>query len=178
MSLLVSKLERKLEQDKLAILEVTTRQLKELANDLERKTAGVLSTTSNVIAQNHSLFQDQLDSMMDQSKQSVSRAQKTLHLAWLAPLLISLSIFIGTWPIIWGLTQHQVGIYQDQQVQLNKIQALIAIKEKTLEVLSQKTWGIELAENRQGRWIIIPQDWGLTPGETFNGKQPYLIKRR
>ena len=74
-----------------------------------------------------------------------------LKRAWLRPMTIGLSLFLGVLLGSWGLTRwlsSEIEILAARKIQL---EVAIELQEETLARLEGKTWGIRLHEDDKGR---------------------------
>jgi hypothetical protein len=127
-------LQQKLEQDRKQIQELHDSELAKLKQNLDIECQNVLNTFNNATEVIKQKTQNQLK----------------WYLALPAITTISLlgTFFISNWGMMQYLSQ-QANKIASQQAQIRK-------QQKTLEHLTNKTWGIELYSNNQGKFIILP----------------------
>lgn len=86
---------------------------------------------------------------------------------FLAGLVVALALSGAHWLAIqW--TEREVIMLTQQKAAL---QADIKLQEQTVERLKDQTWGVDLYEDKTGRYVIMPKEWA---GEEW----PLTINRR
>ena len=82
-----------------------------------------------------------------------ARTGAVLRKAWARTLATAISLLLGILIGSWGLTQ-----WLSFRVQaLLELESKIAEQELTLELLEEKTWGLELYEASNGRYVVLPK---------------------
>ncbi len=159
----------KAEQDRQQLEALTQRQFDALSESLRRSSTAALSTTEAAI-------QDalgRLEANIDSRCQTLSR---TFGRKWLQALLLGLALLMGTVLGGWGL----LAMLQSKATALqNEIQDLRADKtalEATAAQLSERTWGLKLLENQEGRFIILPPKTTPKTGWTVGKQQAVKLE--
>ena len=97
-----------------------------------------------------------------ETEKGIGRMHGLLRRAWLRPLVIGLSLFLGICGGSWGLMQ-----WQSIRVQrlLETYRRGIAQEQRALDQLQAQTWGVWLHEDADGtRHVVLPRG---TLGETW-----------
>jgi uncharacterized membrane-anchored protein YhcB (DUF1043 family) len=133
-------LQQKLEQERKQIQELHNSELTKLKQNLETECQNVLNTFSTA------------------TQVIKEKSQNQLKWYLLLPGATIISLLIGSCLGNWAMTQylaHQVNQITSQQAENQR-------QQKTLELLKKKTWGIELYQNNNGKFIIIPPNSPLS----------------
>ena len=101
---------------------------------------------------------------------ALARKDAMLKRAWLRPLTIGLSLFLGVLLGISGLTRWLAGDIQSQIAARSVLVAEIAAQRETVRRLEEKTWGITLRQLSNGRFVVLPVDSLDHPPWTVEGK--------
>ena len=84
---------------------------------------------------------------------ATGRMGALLMKAWVRALAIAISLLLGISIGSWGLTQ-----WLSVRVRtLVELEGRIEEQERTLELLEGKTWGLDLHEGRNGKYVVLPQ---------------------
>ena len=87
----------------------------------------------------------------------IGRMHGLLLRAWLRPLVIGLSLFLGILGGSWGLTQWQSTRVQRLVETQEALQREIAQAQTALAQLEAQTWGVWLHEAEDGtRYVVLP----------------------
>jgi hypothetical protein len=82
-----------------------------------------------------------------------ARTGALLRKAWARTLATALSLLLGISIGSWGLAQWLSSRTQT----LLELELRIAERELTLELLEGKTWGLDLRETGNGKYVVLPQ---------------------
>ena len=151
---LTSRLRTRLEDDRRRIEETAARELARLGESLSAVASGAL----------HSIEADTVET---------GRMCAMLMRAWLRPLVIGLSLFLGicggSWATMHWLsrsTHDRIETLGELDVRTEWARAMLAETEET-------TWGVELLEMSGERYVAQPARTPVRPAFTVNGR-PYL----
>ena len=152
---LTSRLQSRLDTDRKQIEETATRELKRLGESLR----GVRS--------------DALRSIEADTAEATGRMRELLMRAWLRPLVVGMSLFLGICGGSWA-TMH----WLSRNIQ-SRIETLGELDERTewaramLAEIEETTWGVELLEMSGDRYVALPARTPVRPAFTVDGR-PYL----
>ena len=135
---LTSRLRSRLEADRRQIEETAASELRQLGESLRAVASGALRTIEADTAA------------------TVARVRVLLLNAWLRPLVVGLSLFLGfsggSWALMHGLSasiQSRIETLAALKVQINQAQA-------TLVEIKDPTWGVTLREIDGERFVVLP----------------------
>ena len=152
---LTSRLRSRLEADRKEIEETVTRELRRLGESLR----GVRS--------------DALRSIEADTVEATERMRELLMRAWLRPLVVGMSLFLGICGGSWA-TMHWLSRSIDSRIEtLAEVKVRIVRARDTLAVMHETTWGIELQEINGERYVALPADTPGRPAFTMDGR-PYM----
>ncbi|EJE4210509.1 MbeB family mobilization protein [Vibrio metschnikovii] len=100
----------------------------------------------------------------DINAQNARLSRLTLK-TWIWLPVTVITVLIACWGVIWW---QGVTIAQNQQE--------ISRQQENLEKLNAKTWGIRFFQDKEGRYIVIPEGYTVKGGWTLNDGQNELIK--
>lgn len=175
---LALQLKQKLEQDRAQIAAMTSNELEKLACDLRTKYENAVSTTAADIARGQEELRQHVTAQTQLSNQAIQQALKRLHVSWLMPSLVALCLLAAISLGTWGLTQYLSYRIQAQLERQEILETALSEQRKTLEFLAQQTWGLQLMENKEGRWLILPRGWTMKTGWVLDGKEVVHLQRR
>ena len=135
---LTERLRQKLETERLEIEKTATRELRRLGKSLN----GAASYA--------------LRSIEDDMAASTGRMRVLLMRAWLRPLAVGLSLFLGISGGSWA-TMHWLSASIESRIETVAI-LNVRIKQarETLAQMEQTTWGVELREIEGARFVVLP----------------------
>ena len=135
---LTERLRQKLETERLEIEKTATRELRRLGESLN----GAASYA--------------LRSIEDDMAASTGRMRVLLMRAWLRPLAVGLSLFLGISGGSWA-TMHWLSASIESRIETVAI-LNVRIKQarETLAQMEQTTWGVELREIDGERFVVLP----------------------
>ena len=102
------------------------------------------------------------------TEQGIGRMHGLLRRAWLRPLVIGLSLFLGICGGSWGLLQWQSSRVQRLLETQETYRRGIAQEQRALDQLQAQTWGVWLHEDADGmRYVVLPrgtlnEEWPVT----------------
>ena len=152
---LTSRLRSRLEADRKEIEETATRELRRLGESLSAVRSAALR------------------SIEADTEVATGRMRELLMKAWLRPLVVGMSLFLGICGGSWA-TMHWLSRSIDSRFEtLSEVGVRIVRARDTLAVLHETTWGIELVEINGDRYVSLPVGTPVRPGFTMDGR-PYL----
>ena len=94
-----------------------------------------------------------------------------------AMVLIGGAFSIGTYGAHWVAKRWTADQVKSLTSRKATLQAEIESQEKTIETLKAKTWGVDLHEDKDARFVVFPKgefdDW---EGYTFRGRPAWKLK--
>ena len=152
---LTSRLRQRMEADRQQIEEMAAGELARLGENLSAVASGALR------------------SIEADTAEATERVRELLMRAWLRPLMVGLSLFLGICGGSWA-TMHWLSRSIDHRIEtLAEVRVRIEGARKTLAEMERSTWGVELLEISGERYVVLPAD---TPGRaafTMDGR-PYM----
>ena len=150
-----SRLRRRMEDDRREIEETAARELARLGENLSAVASGALR------------------SIEADTAEATARMRELLLKAWLRPLIVGLSLFLGICGGSWA-TMHLLSRTIDSRFEtLTEVNVRIHRARETLAEMQETTWGVELVEISGERYAVLP---GGTPGRSafdMDGR-PYM----
>ena len=156
---LTSRLRSRLETDQKQIEETATRELKRLGESLR----GVAS--------------DALRSIEADTAEATGRMRAMLLRAWLRPLVVGLSLFLGISGGSWA-TMHW--LWRSIEVRIEALATLNRHVEEarwTLAEIEGTTWGVTLREIEGERFVVLPSGTLDNPPWTVRGRPAVKLSR-
>ena len=152
---LTSRLRSRLEADRKEIEETATRELRRLGESLS------------------AVRSDALRSIEADTVEATGRMRELLMRAWLRPLVVGMSLFLGICGGSWA-TMHWLSRSIDSRSEtLAEVNLRILRARDTLAVMHETTWGVELQEINGDRYVLLPADTLGRPAFTMDGR-PYM----
>jgi len=166
---LAERMRSKAEQDRQELEALTRRQFDALSESLRRSSTAALSTTEAAI-------QDalgRLEASIDSRCQTLSW---TFGRKWLQVLLLGLALLMGTALGGWGLLTMLQSKAMALQNEIQELREDKATLEATVTKLSDRTWGLRLLENQEGRFIVLPSKTTPKTGWTMGKQQAVKLE--
>ena len=135
---LTSRLRSRLETDREVIEETATRELRQLGESLS------------------AFRSDALRSIEADTVEATGRTRAVLLRAWLRPLMVGLSLFLGFSGGSWA-TMHW--LWRSIEVRIEALATLNRQVEQarwTLDEIEETTWGVTLREIEGDRFVVLP----------------------
>ena len=159
----------KAEQDRQELEALTREQFDALSESLRRSSTAALSTTEAAI-------QDALGRL----EVSIASRCQTLSWAfgrrWLQALLLSLALLVGVASGGWGLLTMLKSKATALQNEIQDLRDDKAALEATVTQLNERTWGLKLLENQEGRFIVLPPKTTPKTGWTVGKQQAVKLE--
>ena len=152
---LTSRLRSRLETDRQRIEDAAARELARLGESLSAVANGALR------------------SIEADTEKATARMRELLMKAWLRPLIVGMSLFLGICGGSWG-TMHWLSRSIDSRFEtLAEVNVRIHRARETLAEMEETTWGVELREIEGDRYAVLPASAPGRPAFTMDGR-PYL----
>ena len=166
---LAERMKEKTEQERQQIENIVSAELTTLRRSLNDATQNALSTIKRDMEQQ---IQNARETLKEQSKiLSLSFGQR-----WLATSLIALAAIIGITMGGWGLTKLAERKAMNLRQEISQLQQQQAKLETTVKQLQAQTWGLELADSPEGRFIILPPKATAKTGWTHGTRQAIKVE--
>ena len=152
---LTSRLRQRMETDRGQIEETAARELKRLGESLS------------------AVRSDALRSIKADTAAATARMRALLLRAWLRPLVVGLSLFLGFSGGSWA-TMHW--LWRSIEVRIEALATLNRQVEQarwTLDEIEETTWGVTLREVNGERYVTLPAGTPVHPSFTVEGR-PYV----
>ena len=152
---LTSRLRRRLETDRQQIEETAACELQRLGERLSAVASGALRS---------------IDADMEAA---TARMRALLLRAWLRPLLVGLSLFLGISGGSWA-TMHWLSASIQRRIEtLGTANLRIEDARGMLAEIEETTWGVTLREVNGERYVTLPAGTSVRPSFTVEGR-PYV----
>ena len=149
---LTSRLRRRLEADHRQIEETAASELRRLGESLSAVAGGALRTIEADTAS------------------AVGRLSALLRRAWLRPLVVGLSLSLGTVAGSWAGTRWLWTTIEQQVEALAVLRVDIEEARATLARIEDTTWGVTLREIDGERFVVLPAGTLDNPPWTVGGR--------
>ena len=152
---LTSRLRRRMEADRREIEETAARELARLGESLSAVARGALR------------------SIEADTVEATERMRELLLKAWLRPLVVGLSLFLGIYGGSWATLRWLSRSIDSRIETLAEVNVRIVRARATLAEMQETTWGVELAEISGERYVALPAGTPGRPAFTMDGR-PYM----
>ncbi|MHB8989214.1 MAG: hypothetical protein ACYC6S_10595 [Desulfobulbia bacterium] len=167
-------LRQKQEEKREQIEALTQQELEQLGANLRNAANRVLHIIENDMQGQIGRMNQSLKKSLNQTRKQAEVLQSTMQKMWIKPALIGLSLFIGISLGSWGLMQFLSSQITTQTEKLGQLQLQMESERQTLQILQDKTWGVTLHQDKQGRFVVLPP--GANPKISWSvGGRPALI---
>ena len=154
---LTERLKSQMNQDRVAVENLTQEQLSALGESLRGCVEGELSTIKTNI---HDYTRS---------------VNQRLRRAWIVPLLTALSLLAGICGGSWGLTRYLSWNLQRTLTATENAKGELAQAERELKIVKAQTWGIKFRLGEAGeRLIVLPRGWKAKPWGVVGQGEPVL----
>ena len=152
---LTSRLRSRLEADRRRIEDEAARELARLGENLSAIASGALR------------------SIEADTVEATGKMRELLMKAWLRPLVVGMSLFLGICGGSWA-TMHWLSRIIDSRFEtLTEVNIRIHRARETLAEMQETTWGVELMEINGVRYVALPARAPGRPAFTMD-ERPYL----
>ena len=152
---LTSRLRSRLEADRLRIEDAAARELARLGENLSAVASGALR------------------SIEADTVEATGRMRELLMRAWLRPLVVGMSLFLGICGGSWATMQWLSRNIDARFETLTEVNIRIHRARETLAEMAETTWGVELREISGERYAVLPARTPGRPAFTMDGR-PYM----
>ena len=143
---LTERLRRRLESERREIEELTASELGRLAENSRRAARNALRTIER------------------DTEEATGRVRAMLLKAWLRPLVVGLSLWLGIFGGSWATMHWLSRSIQDRIETSGALDFRIEEARQTLAELETNTWGIALREIEGERYVVLPPGTRADPG--------------
>ena len=152
---LTSRLRSRLEADRRRIEDEAARELARLGESLSAVASGALR------------------SIEADTVEATGRMRELLMKAWLRPLVVGMSLFLGICGGSWATMHWLSRSIHDRIETLDELDTRTEWARAMMTEIEETTWGVELMEISGDRYVSLPADTPIRPAITMNGR-PYL----
>ena len=156
---LTERLRRRLEIERKEIEKLTASELKRLAENSRPVARNALSTIER------------------DTEETTARMRELLMRAWLRPLIVGLSLWIGFFGGSWATMQWLATSIQDRIETLAMANRRIEDAHETLAELEVGSWGIALHEFEGERYVVLPFGTRADPGWEVRDRPALKLSR-
>ena len=149
---LSARVRNRMESDRRQIEAATTSELRRLGENL------------------HAVASDELRTIEADTGATVGRVRLLLLNAWLRPLVVGLTIFLGISGGSWGLMDWLSASIQSRIETLAVLEVRIDQARETLAEIEDTTWGVMLREIDGERFVVLPDGTLDHPPWTVGGR--------
>ena len=143
---MTDRLRTRLENERREIEELTASELRRLGENSRRVARNAVRTIER------------------DTEEATGRMRELLVKAWLRPMIVGLSLWLGFFGGSWATMRWLAGSIQDRIETLARANARIAEAHETLAELEADTWGIALREIKGERYMVLPFGTRADPG--------------
>ncbi len=147
-----ARLKSRMETDRRQIEEIATNELRLLGANLR------------------AVARDALHTIEGDTAATVGRVRVILLNAWLRPLVVGMSLFLGFSGGSWGLMHWLSTTIQSRIETLATLDVQIEEARETLAEIEQTTWGVTLLEIDGERIVVLPDGTLANPPWTVDGR--------
>ena len=152
---LTSRLRNRLEADRQRIEDEAARELARLGENLSAVASGALR------------------SIEADTAEATARMRELLMRAWLRPLVVGMSLFLGICFGSWATMHWLSRSIHDRIETLDELDTRTEWARAMLAEIEETTWGVELLESSGDRYVSLPAGTAVRPAFTMDGR-PYL----
>ena len=146
-----SRLRRRMETDRRRIEEIAARELARLGENLSAVASGALR------------------SIEADTAEATGRMRQLLLKAWLRPLIVGVSLFLGICGGSWATMHWLSRSIQERIETLGELDVRTEWARAMLAEIEETTWGVELLESSGERYVALPADTPVRPAFTVTG---------
>ena len=149
---LTARLRRRLESERREIEELTASELKRLGENSRRVARNALRTIER------------------DTEETTGQMRELLMKAWLRPLIVGLSLWIGFFGGSWATMRWLSRSIQDRIERVDELDYDIYEARQTLAQMEVDTWGVALLEIEGERVVVLPTGTLEDPRFTWRGR--------
>ena len=158
------RLQSRLRQDREEIEAQARHELENLSANLSESSANALHTIEAAIHQKSNEINKQYSTMLADLENGASLLHRATFRAWFRNLLMGSGLVAGLALGTWGLSSFLGNKLLTVQRQIAMLEIQKSRLEETVSLLERKSWGLELVEGKEGRFIVPPAKKTLKPG--------------
>ena len=149
---LTARVRNRLEADRRQIEETTANEVRRLGENLR------------------AVASDELHTIEADTGATVGRVRRLLLNAWLRPLVVGLTLFVGISGGSWGL-MHWLSVSIQSRIEtLAMLEVRIDQARDTLAEIEETTWGVTLREIDGERFVVLPVGTLANPPWSVGGR--------
>ena len=156
---LTSRLRSRLEADRQRIEETAALELARLGESLSAVAGGALRFIEA------------------DTEKATARMRELLMRAWLRPLIVGMSLFLGICGGSWATMHWLSRIIHERIETLTEVNTRTERARETLAEMQETTWDVELLEISGERYVALPAGAPLRPAFTMDGRHYLKLSR-
>ena len=146
---------------------------KQIEAEFESLSLNVSASMKNALATIENAIHRETTTMRERVTSQIKLLNNGFIKHWLVCGLLGLGLFLGMFIGALGMTKLAQHYLYSLRVELSDLKHQIATEKTTLRQIHSQTWGLELVEVKEGRFIILPPNMTLKPGWTY-AKRPAI----
>lgn len=166
---LTEKMKARTERERQELEALTRQQFNSLSENLSASSKNALSSTEAAI-------QAQFTALEKSVASRCGILSRMFGKRLLQALLLSFALFLGLTLGGWGLIQWETGRILSLRQEASQLQSTVTALEKAAAQWEAKTWGLELTETKDGRFIILPTKMTIKTGWTLGNRQAIKVE--
>ena len=156
---LTERLRRRLETERREIEDLTANELERLGENSRRVLSNALRTIER------------------DTEEATGRMHALLLRAWLRPLVVGLSLWLGIFAGSWATTHWLSARIQSSIEDAGALEFRIEQARQTLARIEEETWGMTLREVQSDRFVVLPRGSLDRPPWTVRGQPAVKLSR-
>ncbi len=154
---LVERMKEKTEQERIETEKIFKEQLQTLKDSLQTSSQNALHIMSDAMGQ-------EITSVAERLSQQYRVLSLAFGRKWIGLAILGAALCLGMAIGGWALTEAWAWRLTGYQADLELLKQACQVQQQTLSNLKSQTWGLELMEDSDGRFILLP------PGMRLNQK--------
>ena len=149
---------------------LTKNELEQLGTNLHDAVTHALHTIESDMQKRIGRMNQSLQKSLDQTGRQIGTLQASLRKIWFKPALVGLSLFLCISSGSLGLMQFLASRIQNKLETLSQLQLQIRQEQQTLQLLRNKSWGVTLLQDKQGKFVVLPLGTDTTTPWNVDGR--------
>ena len=173
---LSSKLKEKIDQDRQTLEKIASEEFEIFQKSLNASLQSALDTTANAIATQLQPWNRKIAGQLQELENRNTMFHKTIARSCFQTAMLGLLLMLGITLGAWGLTEIMTNRISELREDISNLKSQQERLKMSVSIFQQKTWGLELLDSGNGRFILLPEGKTIKSGWTFKDQNALKLE--
>lgn len=161
---LSSKLKEKIDQDRQNLERIAQEEFETFQTSLNASLQSALDTTATAIEAQLQPWNQKISGQLQELENRNTLFRKTIARSCFQTAMLGLCLMLGITFGAWGMTELMAIRVRELATEQERLR-------NSITILKEKTWGLELLEEENGRFILLPKGMTVKTDWTYHNQK-------